>query len=427
MMAVYSGDSTFGSSTSSSITVQIVQASSSTTLAVAPNPSASGQSVSLTATVTPAPPSSGTPTGSVQFFDGTTSLGTATLSGNTATLTTSSLPVGTSSLTASYQGDTNFIASISTAVTANVVEASTTVAVTSSLGNPSAGQLDVLTATITPSNSSATPTGTVTFFANGTAIGSATPSSGKATLSTYDLPVGTASVIAVYAGDANTLASASPILPVSVGTVYEQYVNQVYIDVTGRPADTGGLEYWAAKLQQGGTFNQVLRGILKGAESQAYQVQSTNVKLLGKQATARRKCRLRLGQPNNSIVKISAQILGSPPYFKTRGGATKAGYLTALGPDTVGTSFTTGQEAAINASVASGKTLTGVSTQLLNSTPGTQNRVQTLYQQILSRKADTKGLKFYASLLKQGHKDGQVEIQLLASNEFFQNFTKASP
>lgn len=62
-----------------------------------------GRPVTFTATVTTT--GTGTLAGSVEFFDGATSLGTAALNASgQATLTTSSLPVGTRSITARYLG-----------------------------------------------------------------------------------------------------------------------------------------------------------------------------------------------------------------------------------------------------------------------------------------------------------------------------------
>ena len=64
-----------------------------------------GRPVTFTATV--ATTGTGTPVGSVQFFDGATSLGTVALNASgQATLTTSTLPVGTRSITAQYLGAT---------------------------------------------------------------------------------------------------------------------------------------------------------------------------------------------------------------------------------------------------------------------------------------------------------------------------------
>jgi hypothetical protein len=101
--ATYVGDATFKAS--SGTVKQVVNLYSTTTsLSSTPNPSKQGQSVTLTAPVTST--GSTTPTGNVQFKNGTANLGTATLNGKgIATLTTTTLPVGQDSLTATYSGD----------------------------------------------------------------------------------------------------------------------------------------------------------------------------------------------------------------------------------------------------------------------------------------------------------------------------------
>ena len=71
------------------------------------NPALLQNTITLTARVTSA---AGTPTGTVTFLDGSTPLGTGTLAGGVATYTTSSLAVGSHSITASYGGDSNFLA-----------------------------------------------------------------------------------------------------------------------------------------------------------------------------------------------------------------------------------------------------------------------------------------------------------------------------
>ena len=81
--------------------------------------------------------------------DGTTTLGTGTLSGGTATFSTSSLAVGSHSITASYGGDTNDAGSSSGAVSQTVNPDATTTSVSSS-ANPSVfGQSVTFTATVT--------------------------------------------------------------------------------------------------------------------------------------------------------------------------------------------------------------------------------------------------------------------------------------
>ena len=94
-------------------TLSITQAASATTLSAGSSSITSGQSLTLTASVTDATAgSTGTPTGTVSFFDSSTLLGTTALSGGTASYVTSALAPGvTHTLTASYSGDGNFTAS----------------------------------------------------------------------------------------------------------------------------------------------------------------------------------------------------------------------------------------------------------------------------------------------------------------------------
>jgi hypothetical protein len=89
-----------------------------TVLASSLNPSNPGQTVTFTATVTPQYEfGKSTPSGSVNFFDGKTSLGPAALnSSGVAILSTSALVVGTHSITARYNGDPSFLSSTSKVV-----------------------------------------------------------------------------------------------------------------------------------------------------------------------------------------------------------------------------------------------------------------------------------------------------------------------
>ena len=168
-----STDSNFNGSTSPFVTITLVAtATSSTTVTYSPSSPVYGDDVTLTATVAPVSPLTGTPTGTVTFYNGTTSLGTATLSGGVASLAPLALPTGANSITAQYSGDSTFTSSTSPVSTVTVGLAPTTTTVTFSPSNPVYGQSVALTATITSTSTGADlPTGTVTFYLNGTALG----------------------------------------------------------------------------------------------------------------------------------------------------------------------------------------------------------------------------------------------------------------
>ena len=102
------------------------------------NPAAANAAVVLTAMVSAA---SGTPTGSVVFYAGTTQLGTATLSNGTATLSVSTFAAGTTySVTAKYAGVSGFAGSTSSAISLVIQSAPVTNPITAT------GSVDLTTA-----------------------------------------------------------------------------------------------------------------------------------------------------------------------------------------------------------------------------------------------------------------------------------------
>ncbi len=213
VVASYAGSTNYLPAANATGDLVVSQASTTTTLASSTNPSVSGQSVTFTATVAVVSPGSGTPTGTVNFLDGTTVIGTdEPLTAGVATFSTSSLAVATHSITAVYSGDTNFTTSTSSAVSQVVLQASTTT-LTSSPTSSVHGQSVTFTATVAPSSATgSTPTGTVNFMEGTTTLGTETLSSGVATFSTSSLAVGTDSITAVYSGDTTYGTSTSSAL-----------------------------------------------------------------------------------------------------------------------------------------------------------------------------------------------------------------------
>jgi hypothetical protein len=215
LTAVYGGDVKFLGSKSNTVSQVVNKYTTTTALASSPNPSGSGQPVKFTATVSS--PSGGTPTGSVVFKNGATTLATKTLSGGIASYATTALPLGSNSITAVYGGSSSYGGSTSTPVIQVVLKA--TMTTLSSSPNPSAhGQAVTFTATVT-SSVGAPPDGeTVKFMKGKTILGTGTLGSGSASFTTSTLPVASNAITAVYAGDSNFAPSTS--------TVVKQVVNK---------------------------------------------------------------------------------------------------------------------------------------------------------------------------------------------------------
>ncbi len=116
--AQYSGDADYNGSASNTVQITITNPATTTILVSSSNPSVYGQAVTFTATVASG---LGTPSGSVNFFDGATSLGSTTLGSTGMTsLTTSSLGAGTHSITVSYSPTGGFLPSASSVLTETI-------------------------------------------------------------------------------------------------------------------------------------------------------------------------------------------------------------------------------------------------------------------------------------------------------------------
>jgi Bacterial Ig-like domain (group 3)/Beta-propeller repeat/Putative Ig domain len=208
-----------------------------TSLVTSGNPSAFGQQVSLTVTVSPNSPSSNTPSGTVTINDGSTTLGTVTLASGTAIFNTSTLAVGNHSITASYAGDANFSASISTPVSQVVNQGTTTTSLSASPNPATLGQSVTLSATVTPvAPAAGMPTGTVTFLDGATSLGTGTLSGGQATLATSSLASGAHSITVRYAGDPNFAGNTSSAVSVAI-----QQATTTALIVAPNPANAGQL------------------------------------------------------------------------------------------------------------------------------------------------------------------------------------------
>jgi hypothetical protein len=204
VVAYYQGDNNFAPSNSLGVHITINKANTSTTLTSSQNPSQYGQTVTFTATVTGQ--YGGTPTGTVTFSDGSTTLGRSLLNGGTAKFSTAKLAVGPHCITAAYSGDTTFTASTSPALNQVVNRATTTTMLVSSVNPSTVGLSVTFTATVVPQYWG-TPTGTVTFKNGATTMGKVRLRGGRANFTKVFKSRGTKSITASYNGDANFTTS----------------------------------------------------------------------------------------------------------------------------------------------------------------------------------------------------------------------------
>jgi hypothetical protein len=229
VVAEFAGSSLFAGSTSSPVTVTVVDgdgdplppptvppikttgAATTTVLTAPTGPVAAGQPVTLSAKVTTQ--ASGSPIGTVTFVAGDGAvLGSAALNGNgVATLTRSALPAGVTSITAVYSGSSLFAGSISAPVTVGE-------------GSPGGGgQVTGVTiqvpdgpivygapVSLTVTAAGATG-GTVTLYEGTRAVGTATVGAdGKAQVP-VQLGVGTRKLTATYSDGGSVSLTSAPV------------------------------------------------------------------------------------------------------------------------------------------------------------------------------------------------------------------------
>jgi uncharacterized repeat protein (TIGR03803 family) len=174
------------------------------TLSSSMNPSFVEESVTFSVTVSG---SGAIPTGMVTFEQGTTMLGTVSLSNGTASLPETFTKTGTDSIVASYLGDENYDAAKSKPLKQVVKQYTTTTTLASALNPSTYGQPITFTATV--SSAGPVPTGTVTFKSGSTSLGTASLSGGVAKITTSTLAAGTATITASYGGDTANAKSTS--------------------------------------------------------------------------------------------------------------------------------------------------------------------------------------------------------------------------
>jgi hypothetical protein len=204
--AVYSGDASFSTSTSGSVSHPVSAATTATVLSADVNPSVTGQSVTFTADLTVTPPGSGSPTGAVSFKDGGTVISTCSsqaVSNSAASCTISTLSDGTHTITAVYSGDVNFTGSSNNLVEL-VTKASPTVTIIASQPGGTGANVQF---GISVAGSAISPTGTVNVARQSTPATTIATcvlagTGGSATCTTSaSVGPGTTAFVANYVGD----------------------------------------------------------------------------------------------------------------------------------------------------------------------------------------------------------------------------------
>ena len=207
--AVYGGNTGYATSTSAALVQTVQLATTTAQLTTSANPIISGNALTVSVALSG---TGSTPSGTVTFFDGSASLGIATLNAaGQASLALRSLTAGSHSLTAVYAGDASDSTTTSAAVVEVVQQATTHIALGSAVNPSYAGATLVFAAALTSNGS--LPTGALTLHEGGNVLGTAAlAADGTASFSVTSLLAGSHTLVASFAGDADHTASDSTAL-----------------------------------------------------------------------------------------------------------------------------------------------------------------------------------------------------------------------
>lgn len=173
--------------------------------------------------------------GTVEFFAGGVSLGTAQIDAATglASLTGLTLPAGDHHLTAVFSGNAQTESSTSVAATLTIAKRATTTTISLAPDTVAEGHATELTALVVGGS----PSGTVTFRAGGDILGTASVAQGAASLRRSAFPQGTYAITASYNGDANHTASLSPAATLTVRAAPTRAPTPPPTPTPGAPSD----------------------------------------------------------------------------------------------------------------------------------------------------------------------------------------------
>jgi hypothetical protein len=426
--ATYGGDATFGSSTSPTPTHSVAPAPTAVSVPTASlNPAAIGSAVVLGARVSVVTPGAGTPTGSITFEDGGSSLGTSPVDGSgVASFTTSTLGAGSHVITAVYGGDASLASSGSAALHETVLPvASTTIDLRTSTYPSAPGQPVWLT--ISVGGGDVVPTGVVRLTVNGQ------PVSGGGLFGGYELgPKGTAymEILGLINGDnridvdymgdhLHNSSRATWVQTVAPASPDRRFVNQVYNDVLLRSADSAALGWVTALDQRRIDRTHVALAFTSSTEYLTDRVQDAYLAHLGRYADpAGLSYWIGIIRGGGTFEQLDVSFLGSPEYFAGAGGTADA-FLDALYWDVFGRAVDGSGRRYWDQRLASGTPQWQVAMAMVLSYEAMSNRVIDDYWWLLGRPPDSAGLAYWTGALQHGIRDEQLFAFLIGSDEYW--------
>jgi hypothetical protein len=201
-------------------------------------------------------------------------------------------------------------------------------------------------------------------------------------------------------------------------TADQRFVDQVYLDVLNRSAQSSDLQKWTNLLNQGASRSQVAGDILSSPEYLTFEVQTAYVSFLHHlpdPVGLSNGTRLLAG--GGTEEQLWANLAGSSEYLHLH--PTSDGFLHALYHDTLGMDVDPTSEQAFGSALANGGGGRQVALTIFASDQFRRDLVQSFYQHFDNRPATSMEVADGLTMLRNGAHDQSLRAAIIGSDEYF--------
>lgn len=218
-----------------------------------------------------------------------------------------------------------------------------------------------------------------------------------------------------------TSDSLQPIFDVNLtSAIGANFVPNLYRDLLGRGADSGGLAFWNNQLSTSAlTPTQVISGFMNSNEYRTNTIRGLYRSILSREADSGGLNAWLTAFANGATVEqLSYEFYASNEYLAKHGG-TNASLVSAYYQALLGRAADSAGAASWVAKLNTGTSRIQVVRQIALSSEGLTRSVQAIYQQYLHRAADASGLAHWVTELGAGGTRATLVLQFLSSTEYF--------
>jgi hypothetical protein len=205
------------------------------------------------------------------------------------------------------------------------------------------------------------------------------------------------------------------------GAIGPNFLNNLYQDVLGRAADSGGTTYWNNQIYQyGASPATVVSNFINSQEYRTNRITALYTSVLSRSPdTSGLNYWLSYLAAGNTVEQMEAQFYGSAE-FANQHGNTTTGTITGLyqvllgrAPDTAGLAYWVGV-------VNGGDTVAQVAYSIIRAPEGQTVTVTDIYTKYLNRQPDSAGLAYWTSQLAlPGASETDIISGIMSAAEFY--------